>query len=74
MSTPEKTTPIQGSVDQKTQRLAFTVGDNKRSVCETGIYNLTSKDETQTLVRIGSDNTQQWTLVRLEAPEDQQDE
>ena len=35
---------IQGSVDKKTQRVAFTVGDNTTEVVETGLYNLT-KDE-----------------------------
>ena len=60
--------PIQGAVDKKTQRAAWTVGKNKTTVCETGIYNLT-KDEAPALVHIGKDKTQQWLLVRLKQPE-----
>jgi hypothetical protein len=58
------TKPIQGSVDKKTQRAAWTIGDNKDNVIETGIYNLT-KDEAPCLVHFGKDKTQQWLLVRL---------
>jgi len=60
--------PIHGAVDQKTQRLAWTVGDNKATVGETGIYNLT-KDEAPALIHLGKDKTQQWTLVRLKQPQ-----
>jgi hypothetical protein len=59
--------PIHGAVDKKTQRLAWTVGDNKDTVGETGIYNLT-KDEAPALIHLGKDKTQQWTLVRLKQP------
>lgn len=64
------TVPIQGAVDKETQRLAWTVGDNKNTVGETGIFNLT-KDEAPALIHIGKDKTQQWTLVRLKQPETQ---
>jgi hypothetical protein len=60
--------PIHGAVDKQNQRLAWTVGDNKTTVGETGIYNLT-KDESPALIHIGKDKTQQWTLVRLKQPE-----
>ena len=53
---------------QETQRVAWTVGDNKRTVGETGLYNLT-QDEAPALIHIGKDKTQQWTLVRLKQPE-----
>ena len=56
--------PIQGAVDKKTQRAAWTVGKNKNTVCETGLYNLT-QDEAPALIHIGKDKTQQWMLVRL---------
>ena len=59
---------IQGAVDKKTQRVAWTVGENKHTVGETGLYNLT-KDEAPALIHIGKDKTQQWTLVRLKQPE-----
>ena len=64
----ETTLPIQGSVDKKTQRAAWTVGDNAEVVYETGIYNLT-KEETEMLIHFNKDNTQQWSLVRLEEPD-----
>ncbi len=69
----ETTLPIQGSVDKATQRAAWTVGKNTEVVYETGIYNL-SEEETQMLIHFGKDKTQQWLLVRLEAPEDGQGE
>lgn len=56
---------IQGSVDKKTQRVAFTVGDNTSNVIETGLYNLT-KDEAPALIHFGKERTEQWLLVRLE--------
>ncbi len=62
------TVPVHGAVDKKTQRVAWTVGDNKQTVGETGLYNLT-KDESPALIHIGKDKTQQWTLVRLKQPD-----
>lgn len=59
---------VQGSVDKQTQRVAFTVGDNKTSTIETGLYNLT-KDEAPCLIHIGKDKTEQWLLIRLENPD-----
>lgn len=55
---------VQGSVDKKTQRAAWTIGKNTDNVIETGIYNLT-KDEASVLVHFGKDRTEQWVLVRL---------
>ena len=62
--------PVQGAVDKKTQRAAWTVGKNKATVCETGIYNLT-RDEAPALIHMGKDKTQQWLLVRLKQPQQQ---
>jgi hypothetical protein len=59
---------VQGSADKQTQRVAFTVGESKTNIIETGLYNLT-KDEAPCLVHIGKDKTEQWLLVRLENPE-----
>jgi hypothetical protein len=61
-------TVVQGAVDKKSQRVAWTVGDNKRTVGETGLYNLT-KEESPALIHLGKDKTQQWTLVRLKPPQ-----
>jgi hypothetical protein len=58
--------PIHGSVDKQTQRVAFTVGDNRSTVLETGLYNLT-KDEAPALIHVGKDRTEQWLLVRLKS-------
>lgn len=66
----EITLPVTGSVDKKTQRAAWTVGDRNDTVYETGVANLT-RPETQVLIHFGKDKTQQWTLVRLEQPEEE---
>jgi hypothetical protein len=59
---------VHGSVDKQTQRAAWTAGDNKTTVYEAGISNLT-KDELPVLVHFGKDRTQQWMLVRLKQPD-----
>ena len=56
--------PVHGAVDKKTQRVAWTVGDNKNTVFDTGLYNLT-KDQAPALVHFGKERTQEWLLVRL---------
>jgi hypothetical protein len=58
-----------GPQKQKTQRAAWTTGDRKDTVYETGIGNLT-EPETTMLVHFAKDRTQQWTLVRLGKPQD----
>lgn len=65
----DTTLPIYGSVDKKTQRAAWIIGDKKDTVYETGVGNLT-QPETSMLVHVGKDRTQQWTLVRLEPPKE----
>ncbi len=65
----DASTPVYGSVDKKTQRAAWIVGDRKEPVYETGIGNLT-EPETSLLVHFGSNRTQQWTLVRMEPKEE----
>jgi hypothetical protein len=59
---------IQGSIDKQTQRAAFTVGENKASIIETGLYILT-KDEASCLIHVGKERTELWLLVRLTNPE-----
>lgn len=61
--------PVYGSVDKKNQRAAWTVGDKKEPIYEAGFANLT-KAETTMLVHFGKDRTQQWTLIRVEQPEE----
>lgn len=60
----QQTQLVSGSVDKETQRVAFTVCDNKSNFVETGLYNLT-KEEAPALVHIGPEQTEQWLLVRL---------
>jgi hypothetical protein len=62
--------PVYGSVDAKTQRAAWIVGGRNETVYETGIGNLT-EPQTTMLVHFGKERTQQWTLVRLEPPEEE---
>jgi hypothetical protein len=64
----DTTEPVYGSVDAKTQRAAWTVGDRKTPVYEAGIANLT-RDQTTMLVHFGKDKPQQFILVRLRQPE-----
>jgi hypothetical protein len=63
--------PVAGSVDRKTQRAAWTVGNRKSPVYEAGVANLT-RDETTMLVHFGKGKTQQMTLVRIEEPKEGQ--
>ena len=63
------TLPVRGAVDKKTQRAAWTVGDRKEPIYEVGVANLT-KSETTMLVHFGKDRTQQWSLIRIEQPEE----
>jgi hypothetical protein len=65
----QKMLPVQGAVDETTQCAAWTVGDNKSAVFETGVYNLT-KQEATGLIHFGADRTEQILLVRLK--QDQQ--
>jgi hypothetical protein len=59
---------VQGRVDPRTQRVAFTVGNDRNVVMETGLYNLTQQ-ETPLLVHFGPSQTNTYLLVRLPEPE-----
>jgi hypothetical protein len=50
--------PLQGSVDKRTQRVCWTVGTDKTTVYDTGLYNLT-KNESPILVHNGPKATVQ---------------
>ena len=60
-------TPIYGSVDKNSQRAAWTIGKNKGRVFEAGVYNLT-QGECPCLVHLGTSQTNQMLLVRMEQP------
>ncbi len=61
--------PVLGSVDKKTQRAAWTVGDKKAPVYEAGIINLTNEQSTM-MVHYSKDKSQQFTLFRIEKPKE----
>jgi hypothetical protein len=63
------TVPVYGAVDKTSQRAAWTVGDNKEPIYEVGFANLT-KAETTMMVHFGKNKSQQWTLVRIDPPEE----
>jgi hypothetical protein len=63
----DNTLPVYGYVDRKAQRAAWSIGDKRDVVFEAGIANLT-RPETTILVHYGKNNTQQFTLVRVEQP------
>jgi hypothetical protein len=62
---------MEGMVDEKTQRAAWTVVDKKYPIMETGLYNLT-EDEAPALIHFADGQTQQWLLVRLQDPATEQ--
>jgi hypothetical protein len=69
----DSTQPVYGSLDKKGQRIAWTIGDKKDPVYETGLYNLT-QDETTMLVHLGKDGTEQYKLFRVEQQEEKKEE
>jgi hypothetical protein len=64
----DSTQPVVGSVDKKTQRTAWRIGDSKTTSYEAGLSNLTN-DQTTMLVHFGQKTTQQWALVRIKDKE-----
>jgi hypothetical protein len=65
----DSTTPVYGSVDKKSQRVAWSIGEKKDIVFETGLPNLT-KDESTILIHYGKDRTEEQILARLPQPKD----
>lgn len=61
----DTTTPIYGSLDKKTQRIAWTIGKKNDRVFDCGLYNLT-KSEAPVLVHFGATRTVQMLLVRID--------
>jgi hypothetical protein len=65
----DSTTPVYGSLDKKSQRLAWSIGDKQTPVFETGLYNL-SQEQTTLLAHFGPDQTEQYNLFRVEQSQD----
>jgi hypothetical protein len=59
----DSTLPVHGAIDKKSQRAAWTVGNNKYSVMEAGLNNLTQSEAPALIHKNGT--TQKWLLVRL---------
>ncbi len=63
----DTSTPIHGSLERATQRVAFDLGAKSGLVAETGFYNLT-KDQVTLLVHKGKEQPLTYTLVRFQSP------
>ncbi|MDZ4833349.1 MAG: hypothetical protein SGJ27_06065, partial [Candidatus Melainabacteria bacterium] len=68
MLTNEKA-QIYGSLDKKTQRISWTLGQDNSTVFDTSFGDLV-KDDSTVLVHYGPDNTREMALIRLPAPKD----
>jgi hypothetical protein len=64
--TADTSTPVQGAVDPKSQRVVWKV-DNTDTTMETGLYNLT-QSETPILEHQGTTKTRQLMMARIEDP------
>jgi hypothetical protein len=67
----DSTQTIEGMADKASQRCAWNVVGKTRPIMETGIVNLT-EDTAPALVHFADGQTQQWLMVRLDEPADQQ--
>ncbi|EMI46105.1 mu-protocadherin-putative cell-suface protein [Rhodopirellula sp. SWK7] len=66
----DTTEQVFGSVDKKTQRAAWMVGDAKTPVYEAGLVNLT-KDETSMMIHYSAERSVQASLFRIKQDGDQ---
>ena len=62
----ESTLPIRGAVDNATKRAAWLVGDNKQTVMEAGLSDLTDPETPALIHKNGK--TDHWILVHLDQP------
>jgi len=60
--------PVTGSIDKKSQRLAFHTGGKTGSAIEANLNGLT-KDQLAVFVHFGTGQTQEWLLVRMANPD-----
>lgn len=60
---------LEGMVDKETQRAAWTEVGRTRPIMETGVSNLT-QETVPALMHYDDGTTQQWLLVRVDAPKD----
>jgi hypothetical protein len=69
----DSTTPVYGSLDKKSQRIAWAIGDKKEPTYETGLYNLTQPESTM-LVHFSKDHTEQYNLFQVPQQNDERKE
>lgn len=65
----QETSQVYGSLDKKTQRISWTIGQNNNTVFDTSLGDLV-KDDSQVLVHYSPSNTQSMALIRLPEPKD----
>jgi hypothetical protein len=63
----ELTQAIQGAVDRTSSRAAMSLAENKDTVLEAGVWNLT-QDELPVLIHFGTERSQRWLLTRMFPP------
>lgn len=66
-----ETSEVYGSLDKKTQRVSWTLGQNSSTVFDTALSDLT-KEDAPVLVHYGPTNTQSMMLVRVQQPQQSQ--
>ena len=66
----DEVTPVTGSVDKESQRVALKLEGNDSLIVEVGLYNLTN-DEVPVLLHFGPDRREARTFIRLDNPEEE---
>lgn len=65
----DKSVEVEGTIDSKSQRAAWGPVGESWPIMETGVYNLT-ENEGGVLMHFEDGQTQQWTMARLDQPEE----
>lgn len=68
-TTTDESFEVEGTIDRESQRAAWGPVGKDWPIMETGIYNL-SENEAGALLHFDDGQTQQWELIRLDAPDD----
>jgi len=64
----DQVVPLEGSVDRKTQRVAFRPKDKPNVVAEAGLWNLT-QDSLSIMIHFDGERVEERALIRLQEPE-----